>query len=202
MWFFMTDNKAMPTADSRHFVLQTPLCGPYPDGFKQVQFGMGCFWGAERVFWQMHGVWTTSVGYAGGQGAAPSYEAVCSGRTGHAEVVHVVYDPAKLGLGALLKAFWEGHDPTQGERQGNDRGSQYRSVIFTYDEADQAQALASRAAYAPGLQAMGFGPITTQIIADPGYHMAELYHQQYLAKNPDGYCGIGGTGVACPVSAK
>ncbi len=198
MWF--AKNKAeMPTADTRHFVLDTPIMGPYPEGFGLVEFGMGCFWGAERIFWQMEGVWTTSVGYAGGQGDAPGYEDVCTGRTGHAEVVRVVYDPAKLGFAALLKAFWESHDPTQGNRQGNDRGSQYRSVIFTHGAADLAAAEASRAAYQPGLQGAGFGPITTEITANPGYHYAELYHQQYLAKNPDGYCGIGGTGVSCPL---
>jgi len=199
MLFGKASKKDMPTAESLHFVLGTPMMGPWPAGFGQVQFGMGCFWGAERIFWQMQGVWTTSVGYAGGALDAPGYEAVCSGRTGHAEVVHVVYDPAKLSLAALLTAFWESHDPTQGDRQGNDRGSQYRSVIFTYSEADLAEANASRAAYQAGLRAAGFGPITTQIAANPGYHIAELYHQQYLAKNPDGYCGIGGTGVSCPI---
>ncbi len=198
MWF-SKDKAEMPAADTPHFVLAAPIMGPLPAGFKQVQFGMGCFWGAERIFWQMEGVWTTSVGYAGGQGDAPSYKAVCSGQTGHAEVVHVVYDPARLSFAALLTAFWENHDPTQGDRQGNDRGSQYRSVIFTYSEADITEAKASRTAYQAGLQAAGFGPITTQIAADPGYHFAELYHQQYLAKNPDGYCGIGGTGVSCPI---
>lgn len=199
MWFSKEEKRAMPLADSKHFVLGTPMMGPLPEGFKQVQFGMGCFWGAERIFWQMDGVWTTSVGYAGGQGEAPVYEAVCSGSTGHAEVVHVVYDPAKLSLAGLLTAFWESHDPTQGDRQGNDRGSQYRSVVFTYSDADLAEAEASREAYQAGLQDAGFGSITTQIAADPGYHFAELYHQQYLAKNPDGYCGIGGTGVSCPI---
>ncbi len=198
MWF-SKDKAEMPMADTRHFVLKTPIMGPLPEGFGQVQFGMGCFWGAERVFWQMEGVWTTSVGYAGGQGEAPSYEAVCSGRTGHAEVVHVVYDPARLSFADLLKAFWESHDPTQGDRQGNDRGTQYRSAIFTYSDAELAEAEASCAAYQAGLQDAGFGPITTQIAADPGYHFAEAYHQQYLAKNPDGYCGIGGTGVSCPI---
>jgi len=198
MWF-SKDKAEMPTAETQHFVLETPMMGPLPAGFKQVQFGMGCFWGAERIFWQMEGVWTTSVGYAGGAVAAPSYEAVCSGRTGHAEVVHVVYDPARVSLAALLAGFWESHDPTQGDRQGNDRGSQYRSVIFTYSGDDLAEAEASREAYQAGLQAAGFGPITTQIAHSPEYHIAELYHQQYLAKNPDGYCGIGGTGVSCPM---
>jgi len=143
-------------------------------------------------------VWTTSVGYAGGQSNEPSYEEVCSGRTGHAEVVYVVYDPENVSFETLLKAFWESHDPTQGDRQGNDRGSQYRSAIFTYSEADLGAAEASKASYAPSLQAAGFGPITTQIMANSGYYIAELYHQQYLAKNPAGYCGIGGTGVTCP----
>ena len=198
MWF-SKDKAEMPTAETKHFVLGSPIMGPLPEGFRQVQFGMGCFWGAERIFWQMDGVWTTSVGYAGGQGDAPGYEAVCSGRTGHAEVVHVVFDPARLSFAALLAAFWESHDPTQGDRQGNDRGSQYRSVIFTYSDADLAEAEASRMAYQAGLQDAGFGPITTQIAVDPGYHFAELYHQQYLAKNPDGYCGIGGTVVRCPI---
>ena len=199
MWLSNAEKKEMPNAETRHSVLGTPIMGPFPEGFKQVQFGMGCFWGAERVFWEMDGVWTTSVGYAGGNTGAASYEEVCSGRTGHAEVVHVVYDPAKLALADLLKAFWESHDPTQGNRQGNDRGSQYRSVIFTYGADDLAGAEAGRAAYQPGLQGAGFGPITTEIAANPGYYYAEDYHQQYLAKNPDGYCGIGGTGVSCPI---
>ncbi len=197
MWF-AKDKAEMPTAETKHFVLGTPIMGPLPEGFRQVLFGMGCFWGAERIFWQMEGVWTTSVGYAGGALDAPSYEAVCTGRTGHAEVVQVTYDPARLSLAALLAAFWEHHDPTQGDRQGNDRGSQYRSVIFTYGD-DLAEAEASRDAYQAGLHAAGFGPITTQIAPAPAYHFAELYHQQYLAKNPDGYCGIGGTGVRCPI---
>ena len=199
MWFSKSEKKEMPVAASLHHVLGTAMLGPYPDGFKQVQFGMGCFWGAERIFWEIEGVWTTSVGYAGGTPSQPSYEDVCSGRTGHAEMVHVVYDPAKVSFAALLKAFWESHDPTQGNRQGNDRGSQYRSVIFTYSDADLAEAHASRDAYQPGLQGAGFGPITTQIASEPGYNFAELYHQQYLSKNPDGYCGIGGTGVSCPI---
>ncbi len=198
MWF-SKDKAEMPTADTQHFVLETPIMGPLPEGFRQVKFGLGCFWGAERIFWQMEGVWTTSVGYAGGAPDGPSYEAVCSGSTGHAEVVHVVFDPVRVSLAKLLAAFWESHDPTQGDRQGNDRGSQYRSVIFTYSDADLAEAQASCAVYQAGLQDAGFGPITTQIAADPGYHYAELYHQQYLAKNPDGYCGIGGTGVSCPI---
>ncbi len=199
MWFSKDEKKEMPTAKTKHFVLETPIAGPAPEGFGQVQFAMGCFWGAERIFWQLEGVWTTSVGYAGGQGSAPSYEDVCTGRTGHAEVVHVVFNPERLSFATLLAAFWEHHDPTQGDRQGNDRGSQYRSAIFTYDDTALAEAKASRAVYEAGLQAAGFGPITTQIAPDPGYNYAELYHQQYLAKNPDGYCGIGGTGVSCPI---
>lgn len=199
MRFTSVGKNEMPNGATQHFVLDTPIMGPIPEGFQQVYFGMGCFWGAERVFWQMPGVWTTSVGYAGGAKGAPSYEDVCTGRTGHAEMVHVVFDPAKVSFASLLKVFWESHDPTQGDRQGNDRGSQYRSVIFTYGAADQAEAEASKEAYAPSLRAAGFGPITTQILPDPGYHIAEHYHQQYLAKNPDGYCGIGGTGVSCPI---
>ena len=199
MWLTSSEKKAMPAVGTAHFVLKTPMMAALPEGFKQVQFGMGCFWGAERVFWEIDGVWTTSVGYAGGAPFGPSYEDVCSGRTGHAEVVHVVYDPATVSFDDLLKAFWESHDPTQGDRQGNDRGSQYRSVVHTYSEADLKVAQASKTSYAPSLQAAGFGPITTQIMANPGYHIAELYHQQYLAKNPDGYCGIGGTGVSCPI---
>ena len=199
MWFSKMDKKEMPNAATKHFVLETPLMGPIPEGFRQAQFGMGCFWGAERVFWELDGVWTTSVGYAGGTPAGPSYEDVCTGQTGHAEMVHVVYDPARIGFAELLKAFWESHDPTQGNRQGNDRGSQYRSAMFTYSAEDQAEAEASRDAYAPMLQAAGFGPITTHVQQNPGYHYAELYHQQDLAKNPDGYCGIGGTGVSCPI---
>jgi len=199
MWLGKAAKKEMPKAETLHFVLGTPIMAHPPEGLLQVQFGLGCFWGAERIFWQLDGVWTTSVGYAGGQGGAPSYEAVCTGRTGHAEVVHVVYDPAKLRFSELLKVFWESHDPTQGDRQGNDRGSQYRSVVFTYSDADLAEAEASREPYQAGLQDAGFGPITTQIAAAARYHYAELYHQQYLAKNPDGYCGIGGTGVSCPI---
>ena len=199
MWFSKTEKKEMPNAATPHFVLDTPIMGPVPEGFQQVQFGMGCFWGAERIFWEMDGVWTTSVGYAGGAPDGPSYEDVCTGRTGHAEVVHVVFNPARISFAALLKAFWESHDPTQGDRQGNDRGSQYRSVIFCYEREHSLIAQTSRDEYAVGLKAAGFGPITTQIAPNPGYHYAELYHQQYLAKNPDGYCGIGGTGVTCPM---
>ncbi len=199
MWGLNAKKKAMPTAATKHFVLGTPLRGPAPEGLQRVVFGMGCFWGAERIFWQMDGVWATSVGYAGGALEAPCYEDVCSGRTGHAEVVQVVFDPARLSLADLLTVFWESHDPTQGDRQGNDRGSQYRSVIFAYSAADLLAATASAADYQTGLKTAGFGPITTQIARNPSYHFAEDYHQQYLAKNPDGYCGIGGTGVSCPL---
>ena len=199
MWFSKAEKKEMPNRDTTHFVLETPIMGEVPSGFQQVQFGMGCFWGAERVFWALDGVWTTSVGYAGGAPDAPSYEDVCTGRTGHAEVVHVVFDPTRISFAALLKVFWESHDPTQGNRQGNDRGSQYRSVIFCYEREHSLIAETSLDEYEVGLNAAGFGSITTQIAPNPGYHYAELYHQQYLAKNPDGYCGIGGTGVSCPM---
>jgi peptide-methionine (S)-S-oxide reductase len=198
MWF-SKDKAEMPTAETKHFVLGTPFMALPPEGFQRIDFGMGCFWGAERIFWQLDGVWATSVGYAGGQGGAPSYEAVCTGQTGHAELVQVVFDPAKLSFVELLKVFWESHDPTQGDRQGNDRGSQYRSVIYCYEREHSLMAQTSRDDYAAGLKTAGFGPITTQIAPSPGYHFAELYHQQYLAKNPDGYCGIAGTGVTCPM---
>jgi peptide-methionine (S)-S-oxide reductase len=160
---------------------------------------MGCFWGAERLFWQQTGVWVTAVGYAGGHTPNPTYEEVCSGRTGHNEVVRVVYDPRLVAYAQLLKVFWEGHDPTQGMRQGNDVGTQYRSGIYTYSAEQKAQALASRDAYAARLAAAGYGPITTEIMAAPEFYYAEDYHQQYLAKKPWGYCGLGGTGVSCPV---
>ncbi|MBL1434844.1 MAG: peptide-methionine (S)-S-oxide reductase MsrA [Rhodobacteraceae bacterium] len=199
MWFSKTEKKETPSAATKHFVLETPMMGPVPEGFEQVQFGMGCFWGAERIFWELDGVWTTSVGYAGGGSDAPSYEDVCTGRSGHAEIVHVAFDPARLSFSELLKVFWESHNPTQGDQQGNDRGSQYRSAIFCYEAAQSLLAETSRDDYATGLKTAGFGSITTQIAPNPGYHYAELYHQQYLAKNPDGYCGIGGTGVTCPM---
>jgi peptide-methionine (S)-S-oxide reductase len=186
---------------ARHVVLGTPLEPPFPDGMQVAVFGLGCFWGAERKFWQAPGVYTTSVGYAGGHTQNPSYEEVCSGRTGHAEVVQVVYDPSRVGYDALLKIFWESHDPTQGMRQGNDVGTQYRSAIYTYGDEQRAAALDSRAAYARALSTAGHGPITTEVRDAPPYYFAEDYHQQYLAKNPGGYCGLGGTGVACPVGA-
>ncbi len=186
----------------RHFVNGHPLAGPYPAGFEKAIFALGCFWGAERVFWQMPGVWLTAVGYAGGTTPNPSYEEVCSGRTGHTEAVLVVFDPKVTSYKALLKLFWESHDPTQGMRQGNDWGTQYRSAIYTFSPEQRRAALASREAYQPGLDAASYGPITTEIADAPPFYFAEDYHQQYLAKNPHGYCGLGGTGVSCPIPAK
>ncbi|NIJ25284.1 peptide-methionine (S)-S-oxide reductase [Brevundimonas terrae] len=180
-------------------MLGNPLKGPHPQGFESAIFGMGCFWGVERVFWQLPGVWVTSAGYAGGLTPNPTYEEVCSGRTGHNEVVQVVFDPAKITYGELLKVFWENHDPTQGMRQGNDIGTQYRSAIYYADEAQRDAALASKAAYQAALNESGRGAITTEILEAPEYYYAEDYHQGYLAKNPAGYCGIGGTGVVCPI---
>jgi len=184
--------------DEVHFVLGRPLKGPHPEGFESAIFGMGCFWGVERIFWKLPGVWVTSAGYAGGATPNPTYREVCSGQTGHAEVVEVVFNPAEISYGDLLKAFWENHDPTQGMRQGNDVGTQYRSAIYYADEAQRAGAEASRDVYQAALTAKGLGRITTEIAPRPPYYFAEGYHQGYLAKNPDGYCGIGGTGVACP----
>jgi len=184
----------------RHFVNGHPLDPPFPVGTQEVQFGMGCFWGAERKFWQAgEGVFVTAVGYAGGTTRNASYEDVCSGRTGHAEVVRVVYFPAVLSFERLLKIFGESHDPTQGMRQGNDRGTQYRSVIFVTTPEQRAVAEASRAAYQRVLTDAGYGPITTEIADAPPFYYAEAYHQQYLAKNPGGYCGLGGTGLSCGV---
>jgi len=184
----------------RHFVNGHPLDPPFPVGTQEVQFGMGCFWGAERKFWQAgEGVFVTAVGYAGGTTRNATYEDVCSGRTGHAEVVRVVYFPAVLSFERLLKIFWESHDPTQGMRQGNDRGTQYRSVIFVTTPEQRAVAEASRAAYQRVLTDAGYGPITTEIADAPPFYYAEAYHQQYLAKNPGGYCGLGGTGLSCGV---
>jgi peptide-methionine (S)-S-oxide reductase len=188
----------MPVPD-RHVVKGHPLSGPYPDGLEQAVFGMGCFWGAERKFWEAPGVWTTAVGYAGGTTPNPTYEEVCSGMTGHTEVVLVVFDSAKTSYEALLKVFWENHDPTQGMRQGNDVGTQYRSAIYTYSPEQQRAAEASREAFQAQLTKAGFGAITTEIREAPPFYFAEDYHQQYLAKNPWGYCGLGGTGVSCPV---
>ena len=182
----------------RHFVSSAPLQGPFGEGLQQAVFGLGCFWGAERRFWELDGVFTTSVGYAGGITRNPNYREVCSGATGHAEVVMVVFDPLKISFDALLKVFWESHDPTQGMRQGNDVGTQYRSAIYTLDDAQQAAARRSMAAYQAELTAAGHGRITTEIVPLDTYFYAEGYHQQYLAKNPGGYCGIGGTGVSCP----
>jgi peptide-methionine (S)-S-oxide reductase len=187
---------AMPVP-SAHFVNGAPLVPPFPAGLEQAQFGLGCFWGAERRFWQVDGVFTTAVGYAGGLTPNPTYEEVCSGLTGHTEVVLVVFDPRRVEYGALLKVFWESHDPTQGMRQGNDVGTQYRSAIYTYGAAQQALAEASRDGFQVALDAAGFGPITTEIRPAPTFYYAEHYHQQYLAKVPNGYCGLGGTGVAC-----
>ncbi|UYP67079.1 peptide-methionine (S)-S-oxide reductase MsrA [Thalassobacter stenotrophicus] len=189
---------AIPTAQT-HFVNGNPLLGPVPDGMEEAMFGMGCFWGVERMFWQLDGVYVTLVGYAGGYTPNATYDEVCSGQTGHNEVVRVVYDPAVISYEDLLRVFWEGHDPTQGMRQGNDMGTQYRSGIYAYSDAQKAAAEASKLAFAPRLLSAGYGAITTEIIDAPAFYHAEDYHQQYLAKNPDGYCGIGGTGVTCPI---
>ena len=189
---------AMPVPD-QHFVNGHPLKPPFPAGTQQAVFGMGCFWGAEKLFWQRPGVYSTAVGYAGGQTENPSYEEVCSGFTNHAEVVLVAFDPKKISYEELLKMFWEGHDPTQGMRQGNDAGSQYRSAIYTYGEEQQRLAHQSKESFEKALKAKGFGSITTEIREAPPYYFAEDYHQQYLGKNPAGYCGLGGTGVSCPV---
>ncbi len=186
----------MPVAD-RHFVNGQPIKGPFAAGLQQAVFGLGCFWGAERRFWQMDGVVSTAVGYAGGHTPNPTYEEVCSGATGHAEVVLVVFDPARVSYDALLREFWESHDPTQGMRQGNDIGTQYRSAIYTFGAAQQAAAEASRDAYAKSLADAGYGPPSTEIAPAGPFYYAEDYHQQYLAKNPGGYCGLGGTGVRC-----
>ena len=214
MWPFMRDKLVVPRPEDclpgrsesmpvpeRHFVSGRPLAGPYPEGMKQALFGLGCFWGAERVFWQTPGVWVTAVGYAGGSTPNPTYEEVCSGRTGHAEVVLVVYDPQATSYEALLKLFCESHDPTQGMRQGNDVGTQYRSAIYTFSKEQRAAAEASLQAYQQRLQAAGLDKITTEIRDAPLFYFAEGYHQQYLAKNPHGYCGLGGTGVSCPMPA-
>jgi peptide-methionine (S)-S-oxide reductase len=188
---------AMPVPP-KHFVNNHPLTPPFPAGLEEAIFGLGCFWGAERKFWQAPGVYTTAVGYAGGHTPNPTYEEVCSGMTGHNEVVRVVFDKHLTSYEALLKLFWESHDPTQGMRQGNDVGTQYRSGIYVTSAAQRKTAEASRAAYAGVLAAAGYGPITTEIVDAPPFYYAEDYHQQYLAKNPNGYCGLGGTGVACP----
>jgi len=186
---------------ARHFVTQRPLEPPFPAGFEVATFALGCFWGAERRFWELPGVYSTLVGYAGGTTPNPSYEEVCSGRTGHAESVQLVFDPAALSYRDLLKVFWESHDPTQGMRQGNDVGTQYRSAIYTHGPEQRRQAEESRAAYQAELGRAGFGPVTTEIREAGAFYPAEAYHQQYLAKNPGGYCGLGGTGVTCPTGA-
>ncbi|MFC5386264.1 peptide-methionine (S)-S-oxide reductase MsrA [Aquamicrobium segne] len=188
----------IPTA-ATHFVTGHDLKGPYPEGFEKALFGMGCFWGVERLFWQVPGVWLTASGYAGGVTPNPTYPETCTGLTGHAEVVLIVYDPKIVSYADLLKLFWENHDPTQGMRQGNDIGTTYRSVIYSFSEEQQKQAQASSAAYEARLQAAGRGRITTEIKSAPQFYFAEAEHQQYLAKNPNGYCGLRGTGVSCPI---
>jgi peptide-methionine (S)-S-oxide reductase len=200
----VTAEQALPgrdvalTVPERHFVLDAPLEPPFPDGLEQLVVGLGCFWGAERVFWQAEGVFTTAVGYSGGFTPNPTYQEVCSGRTGHTEAVLVVFDPAVTSLDAMLTLFWESHDPTQGMRQGNDVGSQYRSAIFTGSAVQLERAQRSRDAFASVLAAAGYPPITTEIAPAGPFFYAEDYHQQYLAKNPGGYCGLGGTGLTCP----
>jgi peptide-methionine (S)-S-oxide reductase len=212
MWPFTRDKLVVPgpaeclpgravmmPVPERHFVNGHALAGPYPEGLEKAVFGLGCFWGAERVFWQAPGVWVTAVGYAGGSTPNSTYEEVCSGRTGHTEAVLVVYDPEITSYEALLKLFWESHDPTQGMRQGNDVGTQYRSGIYTYSPEQKKQAEASRELFQKELAKNGMDEITTEIVDAPAFYYAEDYHQQYLAKNPNGYCGLGGTGVSCPI---
>ena len=191
-------DRAMPVP-ARHDVLGNPIAPPFPENLEQAVFGMGCFWGAERLFWQAGGVWTTAVGYAGGYTPNPTYEEVCSGSTGHTEAVLVVFDPARTSYEEMLRIFWEGHDPTQGMRQGNDAGTQYRSAIYYADDTQRAAAESSRTRYQERLNDAGHGEITTELAPAGPFYYAEDYHQQYLAKNPNGYCGIGGTGVSCPV---
>ncbi len=190
----------IPTA-ARHFVSGRPLKGPYPEGLETALFGLGCFWGAERLFWQLDGVWVTAVGFAGGLTPNPTYKESCTGLTGHAEVVLVVFDPSAISYATLLKIFWEAHDPTQGMRQGNDVGTAYRSAIYTFGEEQMRQALASRDAYEASLKQAGMGGVTTEIAPAPEFYFAEAEHQQYLAKVPDGYCGLKGTGVSCALPA-
>ena len=192
-------DKAMAVTD-KHYVNGHQLKPPFPEGMQQVVFGLGCFWGAERKFWELDGVYTTAVGYAAGYTPNPSYQEVCTGKTGHNEVVLVVYDPTKVSFDSLLKVFWESHDPTQGMRQGNDVGTQYRSGIYTFNDEQHKQAELSRALYQEELNKHGYGIITTEILSAKDFYYAEDYHQQYLAKNPGGYCGLGGTGVGCPQS--
>jgi peptide-methionine (S)-S-oxide reductase len=212
MAFFFKNKSVMPDPKSAlpgrdtpirtaatHFVSGVPLKGPYPEGSEIAMFGLGCFWGAEKDFWQLPGALVTAVGYSGGYTPNPTYEEVCSGQTGHNEVVRVVFDPRRISYEKLLKTFWESHNPTQGMRQGNDVGAQYRSGIYTYSEEQAREAQASKDAYQSELRARGYGPITTEIAPAGEFYFAEDYHQQYLAKNPQGYCGLGGTGVSCPV---
>lgn len=211
--FDIRKKHALPTAEtalpgndtamlipSAHFVNGNTISEPFPEGMAKAVFGMGCFWGVERIFWQLPGVYTTAVGYSSGVTANPSYQEVCSGQTGHNEVVLVVYDPAEISFEQLLQAFWEGHNPTQGMRQGNDMGTQYRSGIYTFSEEQASAAERSKEAFGLALASAGLGEITTEILSAPEFYYAEEYHQQYLAKNPGGYCGLGGTGVSCPVS--
>jgi len=200
-----TPDQALPGRDTPipvvepHVVLGTPIVPPFPEGTERAVFGMGCFWGAERLFWQLPGVHTTAVGYAGGSTPNPTYEETCTGQTGHTEVVLVVFDPVRISYDEILRVFWEGHDPTQGMRQGNDVGTQYRSALYWHSDAQREAAEASRDRYARSLAEAGHGPITTELAEAGPFYYAERYHQQYLARNPNGYCGIGGTGVACPV---
>jgi peptide-methionine (S)-S-oxide reductase len=204
----ITADEALPGRDdpmpvpAAHEVLGNPIAPPFPDGLEQAVVGLGCFWGAERIFWRASGVYTTAVGYAGGFTPNPTYEEVCSGRTGHTEAVLVVFDPKQTSYEEILRLFWEGHDPTQGMQQGNDRGTQYRSAIYTTDESQRAIAEATRERFQSGLAKAGYGEITTEIAEARPFYYAEPYHQQYLAKNPNGYCGLGGTGVACSVGIK
>jgi peptide-methionine (S)-S-oxide reductase len=191
----------IPTSE-RHFVSGRSIKPPFPEGIRTAVFGLGCFWGAERIFWKLDGVWVTAVGYAGGTTPNPTYEEVCSGRTGHTEVVLVAYDPAKISYEQLLKAFFEAHDPTQGMRQGNDVGTQYRSAVYFANDEEKVAALSVRSAFDKSLRASGYDPITTEIAPASDFYYAEAYHQQYLAKNPNGYCGLGGTGVTCPIPAQ
>ena len=191
---------ALNTAES-HFLSDRPLKSNVPEGFQEAMFGMGCFWGVERMFWRLNGVWLSMVGYAGGYTPNATYEEVCSGQTGHNEVVRIVFDPSIISYTDLLKVFWEGHDPTQGMQQGNDRGTQYRSGIYTYSMQQEQAAKESCEIFEPKLKAAGFGVVTSEILSAPIFYYAEDYHQQYLAKNPRGYCGIGGTGVSCPIGA-
>jgi peptide-methionine (S)-S-oxide reductase len=214
MSFLLRKSRELPTAETalpgrdeamritaRHLVLDTPITPPFPDGFEQIVVGMGCFWGAERLFWQAPGVYTTAVGYAGGVTPNPTYEETCSGRTGHAEVVLAVFDPARTSYDGMLRVFWEGHDPTQGMRQGNDVGTQYRSAIYWHGDDQRDAAIASREMFQAELTRAGYGAITTEVAEAGPFFYAEPYHQQYLAANPNGYCGLGGTGVSCPAPA-